>query len=152
MFKTQGATTTDFNQLNIANTVLVANQDPSVTPLIEATAELRHGEHIAEMKSEAERLHDSRLQAVRVQAEQEHEKKVSQVVGILQERMHAEEARRRLGEQSEEYRTVLDSRLRQVTASKDKRALITVVEAQGIVIVPVSRGVAVMPMAGLVNI
>ena len=85
MFKTQGATTTDFNQLNIANTVLVANQDPSVTPLIEATAELRHGEHIAEMKSEAEILHDSRLQAVRVQAEQEREKKVSQVVGILQE-------------------------------------------------------------------
>ena len=82
-----------FNQLNIANTVLVANQDPTVTPLVEATAELRHGEHIAEMKYEAERLHDSRLQAVRVQAEQEHGKKVSEVVGILQERMHAEEAR-----------------------------------------------------------
>ena len=44
-----------FNQLNIANTVLVASQDPAMTSLIEATAELRHGEHVAEIKSEAER-------------------------------------------------------------------------------------------------
>ena len=35
--------------------------------------------------------------------------------------MHVEEARRRLGEQSEEYRTVLDSHLRQVTASEDNQ-------------------------------
>ena len=120
-----------FNQLNIANTVLVASQDPAMPSLIEATAELRHGEHVAEIKSEAERLHGDRLQAVLVQAEHEHEKKVSEAVGILQERMHAEEAgmweraevtektrQRRLQDQSEEYRTVLDSHLRQVTASK----------------------------------
>ena len=56
------------NQLNIANTVLVAGQDPAMTSLIEATAELRHGEHVAKIKSEAERLHGDRLQAVRVQA------------------------------------------------------------------------------------
>ena len=123
-----------FNQLNIANTVLVASQDPAMTSLGEATAQLRHGEHVEEIKSEAERLHGDRLQAVRVQAEQEHEKKVSEAVGILQERMHAEEARmweraevtekttqRRLRDQSEEYRTVLDSHLRQVTASKDQQ-------------------------------
>ena len=123
-----------FNQLNIANTVLVANQDPAVTSLIEATAELRHGEHIAEIKSEAQRIHDDRLQAVRVQAEEQHEKKVSELVGILQERMHAEETRvweraevmerhsqLRLQEQSEEYRTVLDRNLRQMTASKDNQ-------------------------------
>ena len=76
-----------FNQLNIANTVLVAGQDPAMTSLIEATAELRHREHVAE------RIHGDRLQAVRVQAEQEHQKKVSEVVWMLQERMHAEEAR-----------------------------------------------------------
>ena len=123
-----------FNQLNIANTVLVAGQDPAMTSLIEATAELRHGEHVAEIKSEAERIHGDRLQAVRIQAEQEHKKKVNEVVGILQERMHAEEARmweraevmekttqRRLRDQSEEYRTVLDNHLRQVTASKDQQ-------------------------------
>lgn len=115
-----------FNLLNSANTVLVASQDPAMTSLIEATAELRHGEHVAEM---AERLHGDGLQAVRVQAEHEHEKKVSEAVGIL--RMHAGEAgmweraevtektrQRRLRDQSEEGRTVLDSHLRQVTASK----------------------------------
>lgn len=123
-----------YNQLNIANTVLVAGQDPAMTSLIEATAELRHGEHVAEIKSEAERLHGDRLQAVRVQAEHENQRKVSEVVGILQERMHAEEARmweradvmerttqRRLRDQSEEYRTVLDNHLRQVAASKDQQ-------------------------------
>ena len=56
-----------YNQLNITNTVLVAGQDPAMTSLIEATAEL-HGEHLAEIKSEAERLHGDPLQAVRVQA------------------------------------------------------------------------------------
>ena len=116
----------------MANTVLVANQDPAITSLIEATAELRHGEHVAEIKSEAQRIHDNRLQAVRVQAEEQHEKKINELVGILQERMHAEEARvweraevmerhsqMRLQEQSEEYRMVLDRNLRQMAASKD---------------------------------
>ena len=123
-----------FNQLNVANTVLVANQDPAITSLIEATAELRHGEHIAEIKSEAQRIHDDRLQAVRVQAEEQHEKKISELVGILQERMHTEEARvweraevmerhsqLRLQEQSEEHRMVLDRNLGQMTASKDNQ-------------------------------
>ena len=57
-----------------------------------------------------------------------------EVVGALQERMQAEEARmweraevmeqtaqRRLRDQSEEYKTVLDSHLRQVAASKDQQ-------------------------------
>ena len=119
-----------FNQLNVANTVLVANQDPAITSLIEATAELRHGEHVAEIKSEAQRIHDDRLQSVRVQAEEQHEKKINELVGILQERMHTEETRvweraevmerhsqQRLQEQSEEYRMVLDRNLRQMAAS-----------------------------------
>ena len=123
-----------YNQLNIANTVLVAGQDPTVTSLIEANAELRHGEQVAEIRSEAERLHGDRLQAVKVQAEHEHQRRVNEVVGALQERMHAEEARmweraevmertaqRRLRDQSEEYKTVLDSHLRQVAASKDQQ-------------------------------
>ena len=123
-----------YNQLNIANTVLVAGQDPTVTSLIEANAELRHGEQVAEIRSEAERLHGNRLQAVKAQAEQEHQRKVHEVVGALQERMQAEEARmweraevmeqtaqRRLRDQSEEYKTVLDSHLRQVAASKDQQ-------------------------------
>ena len=59
---------------------------------------------------------------------------MSEVVGILQERMHAEEVRMweraevmertthgRLRDQSEEYRTVLDNHLRQVAASKDQQ-------------------------------
>ena len=123
-----------YNQLNIANTVLVAGQDPTVASLIEANAELRHGEQVAEIRSEAERLHGNHLQAVKAQAEQEHQRKVHEVVGALQERMQAEEARmweraevmeqtaqRRLRDQSEEYKTVLDSHLRQVAASKDQQ-------------------------------
>ena len=68
-----------------------------------------------------------------MQAEEQHEKKISELVGILQERMHTEEARvwegaevmerhsqLRLQEQGEEYRMV-DRNLRQMTASKDNQ-------------------------------